>query len=148
MSAKASLASVVVVVRGVMSPMVDLQNDLSDVDPATLTPFLTTSVESGGASGPVGERLAAQYSYDPRHLLDLCERRIPSPDRVIGEWAGEYLRPDRSSPPMLLMTPQELSLIVHSPDVNGLPVKNTRSGGPMGPSSGQRKREGPCCGGD
>ena len=81
-------------------------------------------------------------------MVNLCERRIPSPDRVIGEWAREYLRADRSSPPMLLMTPQELSLIVHSPDVNELPVKNTRSGGPMGPSSGQKKREGPCCGGD
>jgi hypothetical protein len=118
LAAKAPFTDLVVLVRGMVCPQLDFQSGISDADPAALGSYSSTQ-----ASGPVGERLVCAYSHDPRHLLDLKQRRIPSPDIVLGDWEAEYLRPDRFSPILQPITPQELAPFLHLPSASTLPVR-------------------------
>ena len=123
LSAKSPFADLVVLVRGVMCPQLDFASGISDADPAALGSYSSTQ-----ASGPVGERLVCAYSHNPWQLVDLKQRKIPSPGRVLGDWEAEYLRPYRSSPIMQPITPQELAPFLHLPAASSLPVRKVGEG--------------------
>jgi hypothetical protein len=121
LSAKSPFADLVVLVRGVMCPPLDFASGITDTDPAALASYsLTRTAE---ASSPVGERLVCAYSHNPGQLVDLKQRRIPSPKVVLCDWEAEYLRPDRSSPILQPITPQELAPFLHLPASSSLPVR-------------------------
>jgi hypothetical protein len=119
LSAKSPFADLVVLVRGVMCPQLDFQSGITDADPAALASYSSAAE----ASGPVGERLVCAYSHNPWQLVDLKQRRIPSPGEVLGDWEAEYLRPGRSSPILQPITPQELAPFLHLPAASSLPVR-------------------------
>jgi hypothetical protein len=119
LSAKSPFADLVVLVRGVMCPQLDFPSGITDADPAALGSYSSTAE----ASGLVGERLVCAYSHNPRQLVDLKQRRIPSPEEVLGDWEAEYLRPDRFSPILQPITPQELAPFLHLPAASSLPVR-------------------------
>lgn len=123
LATKAPFASLVWVIRGAMSPQMDLMSGIADADPTTLESHSPINTASLAALGPIGERLVCAYSHNPSQLVDLVRRRIPSPTKALGDWIAEYGRPDRSSPVVQPIIPQELSLIVHFPDVSSLPVR-------------------------
>jgi len=119
LSAKSPFADLVVLVRGVMCPQLDFQSGIADADPAALGSYSPAAE----ASGPVGERLVCAYTHNPRQLIDLKQRRIPSPGEVLGDWEAEYLRPGRSSPILQPITPHELAPFLHLPAASSLPVR-------------------------
>lgn len=123
LSAKSPFADLVVLVRGMVCPQLDFPSGITDTDPAALASYSLRHARSAEASSPVGERLVCAYSHNPWHLLDLKRRRIPSPGDVLGDWEAEYLRPDRSSPILQPITPQELAPFLHLPAASSLPVR-------------------------
>jgi hypothetical protein len=82
-------------------------------------PFSQISTQTG--EGKVGERLNVVWTKSDRLLDDMIARRIDRNecDRMLADFVKNYLR-DRYlwSLPFLLMTPQELALLVHLPSAS------------------------------
>jgi len=112
----------VVYVRCAISQKTEMPfNQIEDADDVSKThlPFSQISTQQG--EGKIGERLQVVWSRSDRLLDDMLNRRIDVDEceKMLEDFVKNYLRERYLwSLPFLLMTPQELALLVHLPDAS------------------------------
>jgi hypothetical protein len=87
----------------------------------------------------IGERLQERWTNDPRMIYDLVTRRVFDVDKRMKHYVKSYLR-HLEGLPHLILSADELGLLVHLPssDIGG--VKTTRQGGlPRAPTRPERE---------
>ena len=97
----------------------DLVEDGGDV---TRERWLGTSqASSWGGESRLGESLKAWWTYDPRIMSDLSERRTFDARSLVESYVKDYLR-RRHSLPFVVLGREEVGLLVHPPssDLEGL----------------------------
>jgi hypothetical protein len=123
----------IVFVRCAVSSKTELPfGQIEDSDEVKMhLPFSQISTQTG--EGKVGERLNVVWTKSDRLLDDMIARRIDRNecDKMVEDFVKNYLRERYLwSLPFLLMTPQELALLVHLPSAslsNDFNFKTTRS---------------------
>jgi hypothetical protein len=112
----------IVFVRCAVSSKTEMPfNQIEDADDVSKMhlPFSQISTQQG--EGRVGERLHTVWTKSNRLLDDMINRRIDVDEceKMLADFVKNYLK-DRYlwSLPFLIMTPQELALLVHLPDAS------------------------------
>lgn len=142
LTAKSGSRLIVMIIRGVVQPTDAAQEEelpfssIEDSDEvrqnATGLPFGTIQTQIGASK--IGERLRERWTTDPRILTDLVERWVFDVNRETERYTRSYLR-DRKNLPFVILTTDEMGLLIHMPssDVRGL--RTTRKSDLPPPSS-------------
>jgi hypothetical protein len=84
-----------------------------------------SKVQTQVGESKIGEWLKERWTDDPRLIYDLVERRVFDVGKEMKDYVGSYLK-HREGLPFVIMTSDEMGLLVHMPSSDVLGVDTTR----------------------
>jgi hypothetical protein len=101
-----------------------------------------SKVQTQVGESKIGEWLKERWTDDPRLIIDLVQRRVFDIGKEMKDYVGSYLK-HREGLPFVIMTVDEMGLLVHMPSSDVLGVDTTRQSDLPSSRKGDFSSDGP-----